>query len=284
MESDQVLHQAEIAFLSRYIEDARLEAELLLMHVLGVGRAELYVQIRQTLSPQDVERFWGLVQRRLTHEPTAYILGRREFFSDEFYIDSRSLIPRPESELLVEQALEFAARRFPLAGPCTIADVGTGSGVLAISLALHLPQAIIYAIDISSEALQVARINCRKHNVQNRVHLIRGDLLEPFSCPLDIIVANLPYVRDTEMDHLMPEVRMYEPEIALRGGIDGLDKIRRLVSQAGERLLTGGLMLLEVGQGQGTAVCDLARSCFPDAVVDTARDLGGIERVVRVMS
>ena len=282
MSLKEELCKAENTLSSNYIDDARIEAELLLMHALGVGKAELYTRLDESLPPSVMEKFWYSVQHRLCHEPTAYILKQCQFYGLHFYIDSRALIPRPESELLVEEALMFANRHFSPESPCSIAEVGTGSGAIAIALALHLPEAEIYATDISADALEVARINCQKYKVAQRVHLLLGDMLQPLSEPVNIILANLPYVRDSEMNDLSPEIREFEPGVALAGGIDGLDKIRQLLPQARQKLLPEGLVLLEIGYGQGAAVTDLVEGHFPAAKVDLIPDLAGIERVVRV--
>lgn len=278
------LYQAEGIFDSHHILDARLEAELLLMHTLGIGKTELYVRLKDQLPPEATKRFRHLVQRRCSHEPTAYILNHCKFYGVDFYIDSRALIPRPETELLVEEVLMFSSQRFSPTMPLLIAEVGTGSGALAITIALHLPQAEIYAIDISSAALEVASINCEKHHVTQKVHLLHGDMLDPLPTRVNIILANLPYVRDAELVELIPEIKDFEPKIALAGGADGLDKIRRLLPQVEKKLLPGGLVLLEIGQGQADAVASLAGSYFTNTRVDFVPDFGGIERVARVFN
>lgn len=284
MSLKEELHKAENALTSHHIDDARIEAELLLMHTLGVAKAELYTRLDEPLTPLVLERFWHSVQHRLCHEPTAYILKQCQFYNLDLYIDSRALIPRPETELLVEEALKFANRRFSSESACSIAEVGTGSGAIAVALALHLPEAEIYATDISADALEVARINCQKHKVAQRVHLFLGNMLQPLSERVNIILANLPYVRDSEMNDLSPEIREFEPGIALAGGVDGLDKIRLLLPQTRQKLLPEGEVLLEIGYGQGAAVTALVEDCFPTAKVDLIPDLAGIERVVRVES
>ncbi len=277
----EALYQAETALSLHSTPDAHLEAELLLMRVLEIGRAELYLRLEQPLSDPDRERFWHLVQRRCQHEPTAYILKSCQFYGIDLYIDSRALIPRPETELLVEIALKFARQHFSYS-PCLIADVGTGSGAVAVAIALHLPRARIYATDVSAEALEVASINCRRYDVAERVELLQGDLLEPASEPVDMILANLPYVKDSELSQLSPEIRMFEPIIALAGGADGLDKVRQLLPQARERLLSRGLMLFEIGQGQSQAATALVKSYFPAARIELIPDFGGIGRVLKV--
>lgn len=276
------LQKAESLLTSHHIDDARFEAELLLMHALGIGRARLYLELEQPLPASTEEKFWNLIQHRLSHEPTAYILKQCQFYGIDLYIDSRALIPRPETELLVEEALDYTSRSNSPCGYFSIVDVGTGSGAIAVALAHHLPQAKIYAIDISKDALEITAINCQKHKVSQRVHLLHGDMLYPLYERVNIIVANLPYIRDQDISELIPEIKDFEPGMALAGGIDGLDKIRQLLPQASQKLLPGGLILLEIGQGQSSAAVDLARSYFPDAKIDLIPDLAGIDRVVRV--
>jgi release factor glutamine methyltransferase len=214
------------------------------------------------------------MKRRLSGEPVAYIVEHREFYGLDFYVDRRVLIPRPESELLVERALELAQKR-PVA---TIAEIGTGSGAIAISLALNLPSAKICATDISAPALEVARLNCRRHGVADRVCLLLGDMLEPIPGPCDLVVANLPYV--TELTLSRSGLAHFEPPLALNGGRDGLEKIRQLCLEVGDKLHPGGSLLLEIGQGQSGAVNAFLRRLFPRAEMEIIPDLGGIDRVV----
>ena len=284
MNFKEALYKAESTIASRHIADARNEAELLLMHSLGIGKAELYTRLEELISPSEAVGFWYLVQHRCHHEPTAYIMKQCQFYGIDFYVDSRALIPRPESELLVESTLEFISQRFPSGVPFSIADVGTGSGAIAIVVALHLPQAEIYATDISAAALEVARINCGKHRVEKQVHLLLGDMLQPLPEPVDIILANLPYVKDSELPQLSPEIKNFEPIVALAGGRDGLEKVRQLLPQAKQKLLPGGLILLEIGQGQGPVATALVKDYFPTGKIDLMPDLGGIDRVVRVQT
>jgi release factor glutamine methyltransferase len=266
----QALHRAQDILSQSNVEDAPLESELLLRHTLKISRVQLYLDLYKELTPQQNKTFWRLVQRRSSGEPTAYITGHREFYGLDFYVDPNVLIPRPESELLVETALGLA-KNHPLA---TIADIGTGCGAIAISLALGLPQARIYATDISAAALEVAFINCQKHSVTDRIHLLQGNLLEPLPEPVDLIVANLPYVRKSD---LAPQ---FEPRLALDGGSDGTERIHQLCNQAGKRLRPGGSLLLEIGEGQKRAVTTLLYTLFPDGEIEVIPDLGGIDRVV----
>lgn len=281
MRRKEALRRAREVFSSQHIEDAHLEAELLLRHLLGINRAQFYADQEKELTTQQSQAYESLVQRRLSGEPTAYILGKREFYGLDFYVDRRVLIPRPESELLVDKALEFAGKH--LSAPhLFIADVGTGCGNLAISLAVHLPQAQIYASDISQAALEVAAINCQHHKMSQRIHLLQGYLLEPLPMSMHVIVANLPYVKNKELAELEPNVRDFEPRLALAGGSQGLDYIAELLSQAPVKLSQGGAVLIEIGVGQGTAAIALARKHFPQSEAYLYPDLSGIDRVLGI--
>jgi release factor glutamine methyltransferase len=280
----EALRQVEARIASQNIPDARVEAELLLMHSLSIRRAELYAKLGEPLPSSVGEDFWQLVERRLRREPTAYILRRCEFYGIELYVDPRVLIPRPETELLVETALAFVGQRFGKKQPCSIVDVGTGSGAISIALALHLPQARIYATDVSADAVDVARLNCGRHGVEGQVSLLIGDMLEPLSRPVDLIVANLPYVKDADIPQLMPEIRDFEPVVALAGGADGLDKVRLLLAQAKDHLLPQGSVMLEIGLGQAEEAVSLAKRHFQESKVDLLKDFAGIERVLRILA
>lgn len=266
----QALRRARDVLTESSVEDAPLEGELLLRHTLKIDRVQLYLELDKELTPGQEQTFRRLLERRLNGEPTAYIIGRREFYGLDFNVSPAVLIPRPESELLVETALTLAKNR-PL---FTIADIGTGSGAIAVSLALALPQAKIYATDISAAALKVARLNCRQHGVADRVRLLEGNLLAPLPEPVDLIVANLPYVRKSELN---PQS---EPPLALDGGADGMESIKQLCRQAGGRLKSGGSLLLEIGQGQRQAVTAILHNIFPKGEIKVMPDLAGIDRVV----
>jgi len=268
----QALKRAREILAAHDVEDASLESELLLRHALKLSQVQLYQDFSRELSPQQAETFWGLMQRRLKGEPSAYITGHREFYGLDFYVDPRVLIPRPESELLVEKALDLAQSR----SVSVIAEIGTGCGVIAVSLALNLPQIKIYATDISAEALEVARLNCQKHGVPDRIHLLQGDMLDPLPEAVDLIIANLPYVKKAELSPLAD----FEPTLALNGGTDGLEKIRQLSNQLGNLLRPGGTLLMEIGQGQSRAVTVQLRNRFPSAELEVTTDLAGIGRVI----
>jgi release factor glutamine methyltransferase len=267
----QTLLRAREMLTANNIDDARLECELLLRHTLKTSRVQLYLDLDRELSPEQEETFWSLIKRRLSNEPAAYITGHREFYGLDFHVNSDVLIPRPETELLVEKALNLAQRRTT----STIAEIGTGCGAIAISLALNLPGTRIYATDISARALRVALINCEKHGVADKVCLLRGDMLNPLPEPVDLIVANLPYVRETELHSVNGE-----PRLALDGGADGLEKIRQLCGQLNGRLHPTGCLLLEIGQGQRETVTAHLHRLFPTAEIEATPDLSGIDRVV----
>jgi release factor glutamine methyltransferase len=252
------------------IEEAPLEGEVLLRHVLNVSRAALFAGLDADLTPAQEKALAGLLERRLLGEPLAYITGVREFYGLEFRVDPRVLIPRPESELLVEKAISLARDN----NIATMADIGTGSGAIAVSLAVNLPGIAVYATDIAAVALEVARANARRHGVEKQIAFLRGNLLEPLPGPVDVIIANLPYVRRAELS------LKGEPSLALDGGADGLDLIRVLCQEADKKLRDGGFLLLEVGQGQARDAAALLSEAFPFSKIETDRDLAGIERVL----
>ncbi len=240
----QAFSHARETLTTNNIEDASLESELLLRHALKISRVQLYLNLDYELSSKEEETLWHLIERHLSGEPIAYITGHREFYGLDFYVDPSVLIPRPESELLVEKTLKLAQTRTV----ATIAEIGTGCGAIAISLALNLPLAKIYATDISAPALEVALFNCQNHGVVNRICLLQGDMLDPLPEPVDLIVTNLPYVKESELPPICSA--NFEPLLALNGGSDGLEKIRQLCHQLNNQLCPEGCLLLEIGQGQ----------------------------------
>jgi release factor glutamine methyltransferase len=265
------------------IEDARLDAEVLLRAVLELPRASFFARLQEMLAPEHLNAYSALLDRRTQREPVAYILQKREFFGLDFRVDSRVLVPRPESETLVEVALEVA-HAWRENGPTrpVLVDVGTGSGAIAITLAKHLPGARIYATDRSSEALAVAAANLRLHDASDRVFLLQGDLLTPVPEPADLIIANLPYVPSRRIDSLQAEVSRWEPREALDGGSDGLTLIYRLLEQARGKLRCPGVILLEADPEQMAAIAEFGRQTLPGARIDLHRDLAGRERVARL--
>ncbi len=273
----QALSQAGETLATNNVDDALLECELLLMHTLGISRVQLYIELNHKLSQKQEETFWNLVKRRQDGEPTAYITGHRQFYGLDFYTNSNVLIPRPETELLVEKSLGLAQNH----AISTIAEIGVGCGAIAISLALNLPQTKIYATDISTSALKVALANCKKHGVVNKICLLQGDMLDPLPESVDLIIANLPYVKESELSQLYSV--SFEPQLALNGGSDGLEKISQLCNQVSGNLNPKGYLLLEIGQGQKEAVTTILRSLFPSARIEITPDLSGIDRMVSLV-
>ena len=257
-------------------ERARRDAETLLLHLIQRGRAFLIAHSDEALSAEKAVRYDALLSRRLGGEPIQYITGETEFYGLPFRVDRSVLIPRPETEHLVEKILSLAEA---FANP-RIADVGTGSGAIAIALAHKLPAAQVTAIDLSPQALAVARANAEQNSVAKRIRFLEGSLLEPVADEtLDMIVSNPPYVPETDRASLSVEVRDYEPALALFAGDDGLAVYRQLIPQAAAVLVPGGFLALEVGCGQHTAVADLlAASGFSQ--IEFTPDLQGIQRVV----
>jgi release factor glutamine methyltransferase len=263
-------------------DTGRLDAEVLLAHVLGVTRVGLHLRWREPLDPAAAGAFAGLVERRAAHEPVAYLIGERAFYDVALRVKRHVPIPRPEPEHLVEEALAWAAAAGHDGRSLRLADVGTGSGALAVVLARRLPRVHVWAVDLSPAALAVAADNVARYDLAGRVLPLCGDLLAPLAGPLDLIVANLPYVRRDEVPMLMPDVAAHEPWLALDGGADGLDLIRRLLPQAAERLAQPGLLLLEIDPRQAEAAAALAQEALADAQVAVRQDHAGRERVVRI--
>ena len=270
----KVLRWTQARFAERGLSSPRLDAELLLARVLGRDRVSLYTHFDQPLGKEELAGYRELIRRRLAGEPVAYLVGRKEFWSLSFAVDERVLIPRPETEHLVEAVLAALKGRV---GP-RVADIGTGSGAVAVALAHDRPDAEVIAVDLSPAALEVARHNAAAHDVE--VEFLEGDLVAPLAArgPFFAIASNPPYIREDEMAGLPAEVRR-EPRSALVAGPDGLALLRRLVEGALPLLQPDGLLALEVGSGQAEAVVGLMRA-GGYAGIERHKDLGGIERVV----
>jgi len=262
------------------VPDADLEGESLVSHVLGISRARLYASLGEPPPPGAGERLGPLLERRRSREPLAYITGRREFYGRQFAVDPRVMIPRPETELLVDRAV--AAARVLGTGELRIADVGTGSGVLAVTLALELPGANLQAVDSSPGALEVARANGDAHGVGGRVTWLLGSLCGPLSGPFHLIVANLPYVRTDALRGLQPEV-LREPAEALDGGPDGMRHIAPFVQDLPRCLGgPGATALIEIDPPIEKAVLSVLKASLPGAEVLVWPDLAGLARCAEV--
>jgi len=264
------------------VESARAEARLLLGHAAGLALEELLAHPERPLGEAELAAYESLLARRERREPVAYLIGRADFYSREFAVDRRVLIPRPETELVAELAIAYLRQAFPGEAALLLADLGTGSGNLAVTLALELPVALVHAVDLASAALEVAAGNARRHGVSGRVRLLAGDLWEPLAGlegRLHAVVANPPYVAEGEFAGLMPEVRDFEPREALVAGPDGLSCLRRIAARAREFLRPAGAVFLEVGAGQAEAVAEMLRDAGLTAV-RVHRDYAGHGRVV----
>ena len=274
------------------IDDAQLEAELLLRHALGVSREQLFVRLQERMPAGIVEHYDALLTRRLAREPSAYITGHREFYGLDFACSSDALVPRPETELLVETAIAWARRRAEGNAPAPltydsrplVADIGTGCGAIAVALAVHLPGARIVASDTSPPALRLARRNAEAHGVADRIDFVQMSLLSGLRGRFGLIVANLPYIRSRTYSKLPPEIREHEPPSALRAGRRGTALIEALLPQAASRLRPGGLLLAEHAWNQGGRLRDAACESFPMAAISTRRDLAGRERMLVVQT
>lgn len=265
------------------VDNPRLDMSLILAHVLGTDRLGLYTDLDRPLSAAELADARKMLARRARHEPIAYLFGRKEFFELDLEVNRATLIPRPETEHLVERAAEWltateAERPEPL-----LADIGTGSGAIAIAGAVHCPRSRWIATDISPEALATARRNAERHGVGGRIEFRHGSLLEPIAEPLDAILSNPPYVPETDRPTLQPDVVDWEPSGALFSGPDGLDCIRRLVADAPAHLKPGGLLAMECGLGQTDAILALLAATGAFETCRAHADLAGIPRIVEAL-
>lgn len=257
------------------IVNTRLEAELLLSKVTGWPRPVVLIHDDKPVPEEALARFHELTARRCNREPLQQILGDTEFFGLKILVDRNVMAPRPETELLVEQVIKRWRPGFR-----KILDIGTGSGCLAVALAKNLPECTVEAIDISEEAITTARRNLALHLLESRVRLIRGDLFPDGGGIYDVIVSNPPYIPSSQIDGLMPEVSIYEPRIALDGGVDGLEYYRRMIERLGRHLASPGLVVLEVGDGQAGTVSEMIARGLTKAEVEILPDFCGHKRIV----
>lgn len=264
----------------KYIEDPRLEAEILLAYTLNLKRIDLITREHNNLETEKLGIFQEYINRRAHHEPTAYIIGIQPFMSLDFFVDRSVLIPRPETEQLVELVSQVTGRESRV----VIADVGTGSGAIAVSLAKNLPNAKVIGIDSSPDAIKIAEKNAKCHKVDDRCQFIVGNMFEffnvaaNFSSPykFDVIISNPPYIPSGIIETLQPEVKNWEPREALDGGEDGLDYIRKLIEEGPKYLKENGYLILEFGIGQAEKIRELAKDFKEIKII---KDNSGIERV-----
>ncbi len=278
----EVLRKGQKILECHDVPSSRLEAELLMAYMLKCQRHDLYLMRDWKIDGAQAQRFFDLIYRRCEGCPIQYIINKQEFMGLEFYVDQRVLIPRADTEILVEHVIKWASQE---EGSVRILDVGTGSGAIAVSLAFFLPRARITAVDISAGALAVARLNACRHGVENRIVFLEGDLFSPLyghsgAQLFDVIVSNPPYIPTQEIEGLERHIRDYEPRIALDGGHDGLKFYSRLAREGLDWLKVGGLLAVEVGYGQARKVKSILEStgCYVNIAIQ--EDLAGIERVV----
>ena len=278
----QILLDAVNILKQNNVQTPRLDAEVILAHLLGWDRIDLITRSREVLD-QDLEReYYHFIQEREAGKPVQYITGQQEFMGLNFKVTPDVLIPRPDTEILVETAIKEAGTMEP---PLTIVDVGTGSGAISISLAHYIKGAHIHSIDISPKALGVAMENARLHSLEHRVTFYQGDLFDPIDDLLrsrvDLLVSNPPYIPTHQIPNLQREVRYYEPTLALDGGEDGLDYYRRIIQEGEKFLSPRGCLILEIGHDQGARVAELLKCKKRLRDVIIVEDLAGIGRVVR---
>jgi release factor glutamine methyltransferase len=262
--------------LARCSSTPRLDAEVILAHVLGMGRAALLARPEQRLDVEAESTYSGLLERRKQGEPIAYLTGHKEFYDLDLLITRDVLVPRPETESVVEACLAD----LPEDEAATFADIGTGSGAILVAVTMQRPHLRAYGTDISAEAIAVAALNCEQYNISGRVRLYAGNLCEPLPEPVNVIAANLPYVPPGEAT---PEVATWEPNVAVfGGGDDGSALIRQFLAQAPRYLLPGGTIIMETAHSQGAIVSGLAQAAFPSAKVEVKKDLAGYDRIVTI--
>jgi len=273
----ELLQSAQSRLAEAGCDTPRLDAELLISHALGYDRVWLYTHFKHHLTSEQIAMIEPLLQRREQREPVAYIIEKRDFYGLTFYVNPDVLVPRPETELLIETVLQFPKK------PNSIIDVGTGSGCIAIALAKALPQTTLTAIDISPQALTVAQQNANTHHVTKQITFQLGNLLTAVTKTVDLIVSNPPYINHHDLTYtLAPEVEQYEPHLALAGGNDGLVLIQQLLQQAVTCLNPQGALLVEIGADQGEAVATLAQDFFPKARIKIKQDLSRQNRLLVV--
>jgi release factor glutamine methyltransferase len=279
----EALQRGSIALKQTGHFDPQLDAQLLLAHALGVERKTLDAYIE--LQPAQEQRFLQLLERIRQGEPIAYLIGHIEFYGLDFLVDNRVLIPRPVTAGLVEAALSAVRHMLHAGRTPLVADLGTGSGVIAITLAVEEPRLpYLYATDLSADALEVAHLNCQRHGVEQRIHLLHGDLVAPLPEPVDIVVANLPYLRTNELDMVNPAARAHEPHLAFFGGPNGLELLQRFFVEAQQfRMLRDkAVLLLEIDFRQRETLTARLHEIWPQAAVSFSKDCFGVDRVLQV--
>jgi release factor glutamine methyltransferase len=277
----EAIKKAKLTLSAHGVDNAMLDAEVLLRFILGKDRTWVITHANEPLDAERSRHFAEVVDRRATREPLQYITGKQEFCGIEFIVTPDVLIPRPETELVVESAIRTAGKRQGL----TVIDLCTGSGCIAVSLAKELPGARIFATDVSEKALSVARENARRQDVSDRIRFVEGDLFEPLAefdirGKVDILTANPPYIRSGDLRGLQPEVRDFEPEIALIAGPRGKELHQKIIDRAPAFLKKHGSLIMEMGEGQADALAKIVSESGSYESPEILKDLAGIERVI----
>lgn len=276
MKIDKVISSGAEFLRYHGISDAFLNAELLIAHTLGIGRKDLYIRIEEELNPEKIERYNLLLQKRINFEPLQYITGYAEFYGRRFIVTKDVLIPRPETELIIDEVKKYynGSEKFSLL------DIGTGSGNIAITVQKEIPSAKVFATDISYSAISIAQLNSRMCGLKNDFFLLCSDLFSAFKphSEFDFIVANPPYIPTERIKSLQPEIRTYEPEEAIDGGLDGLVKIRKIILSAWHYLKKNGKLIMEIDATQGESVLSLAEETNMYRYPELKKDLAGFDR------
>ena len=274
----KILNWSQDFFKKYNIENPRLDAEILLSHVMNMQRFYLYVSHEQELNEKQLAAYKALIKQRVNNVPVAYLVGYKEFMATKFDVSSDVLIPRPETETLVDEVL---TRLKKISGELKVADIGTGSGAIAVSIAKRIDNVIVDAVDISEKALKIAEQNANKNEVADKIKFYIGDLLEPLNeMKFNAIISNPPYIPTKVIDTLQPEVSKYEPRIALDGGADGLIFYRRLIEDSPKLLVDGGFLAAEIGYDQAEAVTELLEMSKQFKDIKVIKDLSENDRVI----
>jgi len=287
-----ILNQTTLYLSNNNIDNPRLTADILLSHVLGIEKIDLYLQHDRSLSYAELTLFKALVQRRIKKEPVAYILSNKEFFSMDIAVNCNVLIPRPESELLVEEVFSYLSKNMvcsnnsePIKKPSCILELGTGSGAIIIALAAMCSENRFFASDISKKAIELAMNNAKRYKLDQTITFFAGDWFDPINSKkttFDIIISNPPYIPTHKIYSLQPEIRKYEPFTALDGGSDGLCSIRNIIDDAHNYLKKGGYLFLEIGYDQKKTVQKYIDHCGHYSSIDFVKDYIGYDRIVKM--
>ncbi len=280
----EILKKGDTALETSKTQTPFLDAQVLLCNVINENRLYLYTNPDRILTEEEVSIYFELIKKRIAGVPVQYLIKKQEFMGLDFYVEKGVLIPRPDTEVLVESVIEHLSKK-QAENNQVIADLGTGSGAIAVSLAKYVPNILVYAVDISEKALKICAKNAQTNGVSNRIKFLKGDLFEPLKAQklhgnLDVLVSNPPYIPQDDINKLQIEVAKYEPRLALDGGEDGLDFYRKIVENAPLFLKNEGLIALEVGHDQADTVCQMlqGKRCYQE--IKKIKDLSGIERVV----